>query len=97
MIMAFPSIAGQVSSFVTVFLGIFIEAAPFLLIGTIASGLVESFVSRDEVTRLIPHNPVAATVIGGLRMWGCAPVTTAPQEGAAAFSRYHASAGCSYP
>jgi uncharacterized membrane protein YraQ (UPF0718 family) len=66
MIMPFPSIAGQVGSFVTVFLGIFIETAPFLLFGTIASGLVESFVSRDEVTRLIPPNPIAATVIGGL-------------------------------
>ncbi|MBN1426991.1 MAG: permease [Anaerolineae bacterium] len=60
------AIAGQVSSFVTIFLGIFIEAAPFLLLGAIASGLVESFVSRDDLTRLIPRNAFAATLIGGL-------------------------------
>jgi len=64
--MTLTAIAGQISSFVTVFLGIFIEAAPFLLLGTIASGLVESFVSRDDLTRLIPHNPIAATLIGGI-------------------------------
>lgn len=64
--MAFTTIVGQAGSFVTVFLGIFIEAAPFLLLGAVASGLVESFVSRDDLTRLIPHNPIAATLIGSL-------------------------------
>jgi hypothetical protein len=39
----------QFSNFTTVFFGIFIEAAPFLLIGTVASGLVEVFVRRREM------------------------------------------------
>lgn len=56
----------QFSNFTIVFLGIFIEAAPFLLLGTAASGLVEVFVSRDEMMRLMPKNRVLATLMGGL-------------------------------
>lgn len=46
------------------FLGIFIEAAPFLLLGTLASGLIEAFVSREDIVRWVPRNPVLATVAG---------------------------------
>lgn len=56
----------QFSNFATTFLGIFIEAAPFLLMGSAASGLVEVFVSKDEIARLIPRNRLSATVMGGL-------------------------------
>jgi uncharacterized protein len=56
----------QITIFTTVFLGIFIEAVPFLLLGTVASGLVEVFVSREDLTRLIPRNPLAATLVGGI-------------------------------
>lgn len=59
-------IFGQIVNFTTVFLGIFIEAAPFLLLGTLASGLVEVFISREELTRLIPRQPVLATLMGGV-------------------------------
>lgn len=51
--------------FATRFLGIFIEAAPFLLLGSLASGLIESFVSKDDITRLMPRNPFLATIMGG--------------------------------
>lgn len=64
--MTFATAAAQFSSFVSIFLGIFIEAAPFLLLGTIASGLVESFVSRDDLTRLVPRHAFAATLIGSV-------------------------------
>jgi uncharacterized protein len=50
--------------FVTRFLGIFIEAAPFLLLGTFASGLIEAFVTQDDIVRLIPKNPVLAILMG---------------------------------
>jgi uncharacterized membrane protein YraQ (UPF0718 family) len=53
-----------VSIFSTRFLGIFIEAAPFLLLGTLASGLIEAFVSRDDIARWVPRNPVLATITG---------------------------------
>lgn len=50
--------------FVTRFLGIFIEAAPFLLLGTFASGLIEAFVTQDDIVRFMPKNPILATLVG---------------------------------
>lgn len=52
--------------FSTRFLGIFIEAAPFLLLGTVTSGLIEAFISHDDLMRILPRHPVLATVAGGL-------------------------------
>ncbi|MDX2161502.1 MAG: permease [bacterium] len=57
--------AGTVLSiFSTRFLGIFIEAVPFLLLGTLVSGLIDSFISADDIARWIPRNPVLATFAG---------------------------------
>jgi uncharacterized membrane protein YraQ (UPF0718 family) len=53
-------------SFVTIFLGIFIEALPFLLLGTLASGLVEEFVSREFLSRLVPRNRLGGALSGAL-------------------------------
>ena len=53
-------------TFTTRFLGIFIEAAPFLLLGTLVSGLIEAFVSRELIARLMPRSAFLATVLGGL-------------------------------
>lgn len=52
--------------FTTRFLGIFIEAAPFLLLGTLVSGLLEVYVSREDIVRWLPKNPVLATFAGTL-------------------------------
>jgi uncharacterized membrane protein YraQ (UPF0718 family) len=52
--------------FSTRFLGIFIEAAPFLLLGTLVSGLIEALVSQEMLLRFLPGNRVVATVLGGL-------------------------------
>jgi uncharacterized protein len=57
--------AGMVLSlFATRFLGIFIEAAPFLLLGTLASGLIDTYISADDIARWVPRNPVLATIMG---------------------------------
>ncbi len=56
--------ASTLNTFATRFLGIFIEAIPFLLLGTMASGLIDVFISPDDVARWIPHNPILATLIG---------------------------------
>jgi uncharacterized membrane protein YraQ (UPF0718 family) len=56
----------QFFTFTTIFLGIFIEAAPFLLLGTLASGLVEVFFKRESVQRLMPRNPFLGALAGGL-------------------------------
>lgn len=50
--------------FSTRFLGIFIEAVPFLLLGSFVSGLIEAFVRPEDVLRLLPRNRVVATVGG---------------------------------
>jgi uncharacterized membrane protein YraQ (UPF0718 family) len=55
-----------VSQFTAVFLGIFIEAVPFLLLGTLASGVVEVFFSREELARLLPRNPILGALTGSL-------------------------------
>lgn len=56
--------AATIGIFTTIFLGIFIEAAPFLLLGTFVSGLLEVYVSRDDILRWIPRNPILAPIVG---------------------------------
>lgn len=58
--------AARLPDFATIFLGIFIEAAPFLLFGTLASGLVEVFISQDTLARLLPRQPALGALAGGL-------------------------------
>ena len=52
------------NTYATRFLGIFIEAIPFLLLGTVASGLIENFISTDDIARWMPRNPIVATLVG---------------------------------
>jgi uncharacterized membrane protein YraQ (UPF0718 family) len=54
------------TNFTTILLGIFIEAVPFLLLGTLASGVVEVFVNRDTLERRIPHSALGGALVGGL-------------------------------
>ena len=52
------------STFSTRFLGIFLEALPFLLLGSVVSGLIEVFASRDSISRFIPRNRFLAAFTG---------------------------------
>lgn len=52
--------------FVTIFMGIFIEAVPFLLAGSVVSGLIEQFVDKGLVARLVPKRPLPAAFVGAL-------------------------------
>lgn len=63
---ALHEIVTSLRTFVTVFLGIFIEALPFLLLGTLASGMVEEFVGQEALRRLVPHNRLGAALSGAL-------------------------------
>jgi uncharacterized membrane protein YraQ (UPF0718 family) len=45
-------------------LSIVFEALPFLLLGSLASGLVEAYVPRERVERLVPKGRIAATFFG---------------------------------
>ena len=62
----FVELGPKLNLFATIFLGIFIEALPYLLVGTFISGLVEVFIDRDQLTRLISKRSVPATVTGAL-------------------------------
>lgn len=58
----------RVQTFVTIFLGIFIEAVPFLLAGSIVSGFIHIFVDQRLLDRFIPHNfllgPLSGAAMG---------------------------------
>ncbi|MFZ5881443.1 MAG: permease [Chloroflexota bacterium] len=56
----------RLNLFATVFLGIFVEAAPYLLLGTLASGLVEMFLDREQMARLIPRGGLGASLAGAV-------------------------------
>ena len=60
------ALADNLSNFATVFLGIFIEALPFLLLGTLASGIVEVFLSPNVFDRLKGSSPILSAVAGSL-------------------------------
>jgi len=53
-----------VNIFATRFLGIFDEAVPFLLLGSITSGLIEMFVKAEDILRYLPKNNVGAALGG---------------------------------
>jgi len=54
----------RISTFATVFLGIFIEAAPFLFLGTLASGIVEIYLDRETVVKLMPRHVLLSAFTG---------------------------------
>ena len=62
----FVGLGPKLNLFATIFLGIFIEALPYLLIGTFISGMVEVFLDQDQMTRFISKRSVPAAVTGAL-------------------------------
>ncbi len=57
-------IGQRFQTFVTIFLGIFIEATPFLLAGSIVSGLLAVFVDQAMIARFAPRQPLLAALAG---------------------------------
>jgi uncharacterized membrane protein YraQ (UPF0718 family) len=58
--------SGRIQTFVTIFLGIFIEALPFLLAGVLVSSAIHLFVAEEQVRRWSPKNPFLAALSGSL-------------------------------
>lgn len=50
----------------TIFLGIFIEAAAFLMLGVLMSAIIQVFVTPEMLERWIPKNRFGATAVGAL-------------------------------
>jgi uncharacterized membrane protein YraQ (UPF0718 family) len=56
----------NLSDFVLVWWGILYEAMPFVVLGTLLSGLVERCVSREAVVRVLPKNPKVGIGVSAL-------------------------------
>lgn len=55
----FPS---SIKDFTTIYLSIFLEAIPFVLLGVLISSTILVFVSEDQLQRFLPKNPLVAIV-----------------------------------
>ncbi len=53
-------------AFQTIFIAIVLEALPFMLLGAFVSGLVEVFVAKERIWKLVPRNKVLAVLSAGL-------------------------------
>ena len=53
------------ATFSIIFSSIVLEAFPFMLIGALIGGLIEVFVSRDALIKLLPRNRVLSIVLAG--------------------------------
>ncbi|MCS6825810.1 MAG: permease [Caldilinea sp.] len=60
-----PYLYQRIQTFVTIFLGIFIEAVPFLIAGSIVSGLIAVFVDQAAIDRYLPKAALPAALVGG--------------------------------
>lgn len=58
------NVFGSLGLFAQATLSIVMEAVPFLLLGSLASGLVEAYVPRDRLERLLPKGRLSATFFG---------------------------------
>ena len=56
----------RVQGLITIFLGIFIEAFPFVVAGVLTSAVIALFVSDTLIQRLMPRNRFGATIAGAL-------------------------------
>jgi uncharacterized membrane protein YraQ (UPF0718 family) len=55
-------ISPALQDWISIFLGILVEATPFLLLGVAVSSLVHVFVSEDRLLKIVPKNPVLSLV-----------------------------------
>ncbi|GAA0133894.1 permease [Paenibacillus sp. YSY-4.3] len=53
-------------TFKTMFISIFLEALPFILLGVISSSLLQLFVSEQRLARIIPRNPLLGILFASL-------------------------------
>lgn len=63
-----PGLTGSVTlqMFKTSFIGLLLEALPFVLVGALLSSLLQVFVSDETIARFLPRNPVAAIAVSCL-------------------------------
>jgi len=47
-----------------IFISIFFESLPFLLLGSIISSIIETYVSNETIEKMIPKNPILGSIVG---------------------------------
>lgn len=47
-----------------IFMSIFFESLPFLLLGSIISSIIETYVSDETMAKIIPKNPIFGSIVG---------------------------------
>jgi uncharacterized membrane protein YraQ (UPF0718 family) len=63
---ALVPLTARIQGLITIFLGIFIEAMPFVLAGVLVSSTIALFVSDNLLQRLMPSGVLRATLAGAL-------------------------------
>ena len=61
-----PWFTFSVQDFSYAFISVLLEGVPFILLGTLLSGLIEQFLPARVMTRLLPRNAFAAVCLGGV-------------------------------
>ena len=54
----------MIKNVATIFMSIFFESLPFLLLGSLNSAIIETFVSNERMTKLIPKNKFLGSIVG---------------------------------
>ncbi|MEV6275982.1 permease [Nocardia sp. NPDC051832] len=58
--------AARLQTAVTVFVGVFVQAVPFLVLGVLVSGCIAAFVSPAVLRKVLPRNETAAIGVAGV-------------------------------
>jgi hypothetical protein len=61
-----PWFSFSVQDFSYAFLSVLLEGVPFILLGTLLSGLIDQFLPARLMTRFLPRNAFAAVCLGGV-------------------------------
>ena len=56
----------QVNAWLVIFIGIWLQAVPFLLLGTIISSTLTAFLKPQALARFLPRQTALAVVVAGL-------------------------------
>lgn len=54
----------MIKNVATIFMSIFFESLPFLLLGSFISAIIETFVSNETIAKLIPKNKFLGSIVG---------------------------------
>ena len=54
----------NIKNIAIIFLSMFFEALPFLLLGSIISSIIEKYVSNEKIASIIPKNPILGSLFG---------------------------------